>query len=233
MQRTTIITLFLSILIVIIAVAVGLTVFPAAKAETACVTDWSNSANKDQLERCGKLKYDQEQQQRQRGAQQPYATSPRTPDPKIVGTPVPRGYMPESAQRVAPVNQVDVVDILALRQADSVWQAGSVLDQEDGRVTLYVWAMTSGDGRQTHIGFFVASNDAALTKQYRREWQAPKVSGKLTITAISGPLVENAPNVISFITSIRRAWYVYTHNRSLDIFAAIRLRIIHFLLYYS
>ena len=201
MQRTTLVISFLCILIAIIVIAAKLTALPAAKAEAACTTEWSTSTDKADLERCGKLKYAQEQQQRQRGAQQPYATSiPRTPDPKIFGTPVPRGYMPESAQRIAPVNKIDVVDISALRNADSVWQAGSVLDQEDGRVTLYVWAMTSGDGQQTHIGFFVASNDAALAKQYRREWQAPKVIGKLTITAISGPLVDNAPNVISFIT---------------------------------
>lgn len=176
--------------------------FSTVQAQNQCAEDWWSSLDKKEQERCGKEKYDRQERDRKIVASQPYATTiPETPDPEIFGTPVPNGYIPSNIKQVEEVSKLDVYEIPTLRYADSVWKAGTVVDEAGGYAILYVWSATSKDGKHTRIGYYFLGNDPKLNKKYNRVWKAPKEVGQLIITDVSGSLVDNTPNVISFTTT--------------------------------
>ena len=138
--------------------------------------------------------------QRQQQLSQPYATTPpRTPDLRILGTPVPTlspGTKPAWATIVRAIRKPELVQVHAFRYASSIWQNGAV-SNDDGTewYKLYVYTMDASSDKAA--GLAVADGTALIAtlpfdapdeveQRYHQTWESPRPIKQLTITGITG-----------------------------------------------
>jgi hypothetical protein len=193
-------------LTVIIAVIIGgLSLFTGpAVAQNPCGTTWYMFTSREERDRCAKekaAKIDQEMQGIDATARTHPAPVHVEVDPRVNGTPVPPGFIPESEQRVEPVDLADVAEIPALRQANSVWRVGAIQAQDQvGYNPLYLWTAPASGDKGPLIGLYLL-NDSR--KQYNQMWEGPRNIGTITITDVKGINTKGAGlfGIVSFKTA--------------------------------
>lgn len=142
-----------------------------------------------------------------------YMLTPRIPGPTATpnaDTPVPLNYIPDRYREVRPVPAEDRIGLRFLRGATSVWQLGSLNDISGYNYNaVWVWTKPPGAGAdRATIGFVIMGD--AQTKEgpiYRMIWEAPEDVGLLTITAITGVVLEReqVAGLVAFTTSTGRS----------------------------